>query len=87
MAARGPYVAEIGFTGRAPGYYNLFLGGGFHGQRLNRLLLENIGEEKILEVLTPMFRAYAAERQTGRAFRRFRHPRRLRPRGPERPHV
>jgi sulfite reductase (NADPH) hemoprotein beta-component len=66
-----PYVAEIGFTGRAPGYYNLFLGGGFHGQRLNRLFLENIGEEKILEVLTPIFRAYAAERQPGEHFGDF----------------
>jgi sulfite reductase (NADPH) hemoprotein beta-component len=66
-----PYVAEIGFTGRAPGYYNLYLGGGFHGQRLNRLFLENIGEEKILEVLTPMFRAYAAERQPNEHFGDF----------------
>src|SRR3546814_4148197 len=24
-----PYIAEIGFTGRAPGKYNLYLGGGF----------------------------------------------------------
>jgi sulfite reductase (NADPH) hemoprotein beta-component len=66
-----PYVAEIGFTGRAPGYYNLFLGGGFHGQRLNRLFLENIGEEKILDVLTPMFRAYAAERRADEHFGDF----------------
>jgi sulfite reductase (NADPH) hemoprotein beta-component len=66
-----PYVAEIGFTGRAPGYYNLYLGGGFHGQRLNRLFLENIGEEKILEVLTPMFRAYASERRPDEHFGDF----------------
>lgn len=26
-----PYIAEIGLTGRAPGKYNLYLGGGFHG--------------------------------------------------------
>jgi len=34
-----PFIAEIGLTGRAPGKYNLYLGGGFHGQRLNRLYL------------------------------------------------
>ena len=40
-----PYVAEIAFTGRAPGKYNMYLGGGLHGQRLNRMYLENVGEE------------------------------------------
>lgn len=66
-----PYVAEIGFTGRAPGYYNLYLGGGFHGQRLNRLFLENVGEEKILEVLAPMLRTYGAERRPDEQFGDF----------------
>ena len=66
-----PYVAEIGFTGRAPGYYNLYLGGGFHGQRLNRLFLQNVGEQEILEVLAPMFRTYAAERRAGEHFGDF----------------
>jgi sulfite reductase (NADPH) hemoprotein beta-component len=66
-----PYVAEIGFTGRAPGYYNLYLGGGFHGQRLNRLFLENAGEEKILEVLTPMLRAYGSGRKPDEHFGDF----------------
>ncbi|MEO7277867.1 MAG: NADPH-dependent assimilatory sulfite reductase hemoprotein subunit, partial [Sphingomicrobium sp.] len=31
-----PYVAEIALTGRAPGKYDLWLGGGHHGERLNR---------------------------------------------------
>src|SRR5581483_8254688 len=39
-----PYTAEIGLTGRAPGKYNLYFGGGFHGQRLNKMYLENAGE-------------------------------------------
>lgn len=58
-----PYVAEIAFTGRAPGKYNLYLGGGFHGQRLNRLYLENIGEERILNELNGMITHFAKERQ------------------------
>ena len=36
---------------RAPGKYNLYFGGGFHGQRLNKMYLENVGEEAILEAL------------------------------------
>ena len=57
-----PYVAEIAFSGRAPGKYNMYLGGGSHGQRLNRLYLENIGEERILAELDGIFGRYARER-------------------------
>ncbi len=60
-----PYVAEIALTGRAPGKYNLWLGGGFHGERLNRLTAENIGEERILEILSDKLGHYAREREPG----------------------
>lgn len=60
-----PYIAEIALTGRAPGKYNLYLGGGFHGQRLNRLYRENIGEAAILEALDEVLGRYAAERLPG----------------------
>ena len=66
-----PYVAEIAFTGRAPGKYNLYLGGGFHGERLNRLYRENIGEPAILEILNEMFGRYARERVAGEHFGDF----------------
>lgn len=66
-----PYVAEIAFTGRAPGKYNLYLGGGFHGERLNRLYRENIGEAAILEVLDGMLGRYAKEREGGERFGDF----------------
>ena len=67
-----PYVAEIALTGRAPGKYNLYLGGGFHGERLARMVRENIGEAEILDVLEDLLGRYASERQAGRAARRFR---------------
>ena len=57
-----PYIAEIGLTGRAPGKYNLYLGGGFHGERLNRLYLENVGEQAILEALDTTLGHFARER-------------------------
>jgi sulfite reductase (NADPH) hemoprotein beta-component len=58
-----PYIAEIALTGRAPGKYNLYLGGGAHGERLNRMYLENAGEPAILSALDGLFARYAAERQ------------------------
>ncbi|HEX9947999.1 MAG TPA: assimilatory sulfite reductase (NADPH) hemoprotein subunit [Allosphingosinicella sp.] len=60
-----PYVAEIALTGRAPGKYNLYLGGGFHGERLNRMVRENVGEAEILAVLEDLLGRYAAERFAG----------------------
>ncbi|MDT9597399.1 assimilatory sulfite reductase (NADPH) hemoprotein subunit [Sphingosinicella rhizophila] len=66
-----PYVAEIALTGRAPGKYNLYLGGGFHGERLNTLYRENIGEDAILEILSPILARYAKERETGERFGDF----------------
>ena len=66
-----PYLAEIGFVGKAPGHYNLYLGGGFSGQRLNKLYRENINEATILEALTPLIQRYAAEREEGEPFGDF----------------
>ncbi|MGZ5059678.1 MAG: NADPH-dependent assimilatory sulfite reductase hemoprotein subunit, partial [Methylobacter sp.] len=64
-------LAEIGFIGKAPGKYNLYLGAGFNGQRLNRLYRENINEEQILAELTPMLQRYAREREPGQRFGDF----------------
>jgi sulfite reductase (NADPH) hemoprotein beta-component len=66
-----PYLAEIGFTGRAPGKYNMYLGGGFHGQRLNKPYLENIGEQRILGELEEMLQRYGKERTEGEPFGDF----------------
>jgi len=66
-----PYVAEIALTGRAPGKYNLYFGGGFHGQRLNKMYLENVGEAAILKALEEILGRYARERQAGERFGDF----------------
>jgi sulfite reductase (NADPH) hemoprotein beta-component len=63
-----PYNAEIGLTGRAPGKYNLYIGGGFHGQRLNKLYRENIGEAAILKELDDLFAQYALGRHPSEHF-------------------
>ena len=66
-----PYIAEIGLVGKAPGKYNLYLGAGFHGQRLGKLYRENIGEDAIVEALTPLLERYASERQADEHFGDF----------------
>jgi len=66
-----PMLAEIAFIGKAPGKYNMYLGGGFAGDRLNKLYKENIGEAEILESLKPMIGHYAKERREGEHFGDF----------------
>ncbi|PVU84500.1 hypothetical protein BB560_007341 [Smittium megazygosporum] len=63
-----PYVAEIALVGKAPGTYNLYLGGAHDGSRLNKVYKESIQEEEILEILKPMIKNYALERREGEAF-------------------
>ena len=57
-----PYLAEIGLIGKAPGRYNLHLGGDARGERLNVLYRENLDEGPLLEALDTLFGAYAAAR-------------------------
>jgi sulfite reductase (NADPH) hemoprotein beta-component len=66
-----PYLAEIGLVGKAPGRYNLFIGGGLNGRRLNALHRENIGETEILQLLDTFFAAYAKDRLPDEPFGEF----------------
>lgn len=66
-----PYLGEIGLTGKAPGKYNLYLGGSFAGDRLNKMYRENVGEEEILNTLRPIIHRYARERKDGERFGDF----------------
>lgn len=66
-----PALAEIAFIGKAPGKYNMYLGGGFIGDRLNKLFKENIGEDEILESLKPILIQYGKEKNDGEHFGDF----------------
>ncbi|CAM3272982.1 MULTISPECIES: assimilatory sulfite reductase (NADPH) hemoprotein subunit [Paenibacillus] len=66
-----PMLAEIAFIGKAPGKYNMYLGGGFSGHRLNKLYKENIGEAEILDTLRPIIAHYAQDRHDGEHFGDF----------------
>ncbi|MDG5473670.1 assimilatory sulfite reductase (NADPH) hemoprotein subunit [Jeotgalibacillus sp. ET6] len=66
-----PALGEIAFIGKAPGKYNMYLGAGFAGDRLNKMYKENIGEEEILATLKPIFSHYAKERLENEHFGDF----------------
>ncbi|MCB1560329.1 MAG: NADPH-dependent assimilatory sulfite reductase hemoprotein subunit [Xanthomonadales bacterium] len=66
-----PHLAEIALIGKAPGRYNLHLGGDRRGQRLAILHRENIDEVQILDELDTLFASYAAERTTDEDFGDF----------------
>ncbi|KAI9440511.1 sulfite reductase subunit beta [Lactarius indigo] len=66
-----PYVAEVAFVGKAPGAYMMLLGGGYYGQRLNKIYRESVTEPEILAILKPMIKHYALERLDGERFGDF----------------
>lgn len=68
-----PYVAEIGFIGKAAGRYNMHIGGDGLGTRLNTLYRENITEATILDETDYLFARYAAEGLPSERFGDFVH--------------
>lgn len=66
-----PYLGEIGLIGRSLGHYNLYLGAGFVGDRLNSLYKETLSEAQILSELRPLITDYANERNKGERFGDF----------------
>lgn len=66
-----PWLAEVAFVGKAYGAYNMYLGGGYHGQRLNKLYRSSIKEDEILAIMKPLLKRYALERKEGERFGDF----------------
>jgi len=63
-----PYLAEIGLVGRAPGRYQVWLGGNASGTRLNRVWRESVPDSSIIAELGVVLRRYARERLAGERF-------------------
>ena len=61
-------VSEIGFIGRAPGKYQLYLGGNHLSTRLNKLFKQNVKIEEFVNELRPLFTRFAKERNPGEHF-------------------
>jgi len=66
-----PYMAEIGFVGKAPGKYNLYLGGNAGTTRLNREYRASVKAEDILHELRPPLTRWKNERLPGERFGDF----------------
>ena len=66
-----PFLAEIGLVGRAPGLYNLYLGAGFAGERLNKLYKEMVNEQQIIDILSPILQHFAQSRTKDEHFGDF----------------
>ncbi|MFH7585873.1 assimilatory sulfite reductase (NADPH) hemoprotein subunit [Oceanimonas smirnovii] len=64
-------LAEIGLVGKAPGRYNLHLGGNREGTRIPRMYKENITDRQILEEIDGLVARWAAEREAGEGFGDF----------------
>ena len=63
-----PYMAEIAFVGKAPGRYQLWLGGNASGTRLNTLFKDVLKEPDVEVELRPILGRYAKERNAGERF-------------------
>ncbi|WP_213997673.1 assimilatory sulfite reductase (NADPH) hemoprotein subunit [Arsukibacterium sp.] len=64
-------LAEVGLVGRAPGKYNVYLGGNKVGTRIPKLYLDNVGEAQILSELDNLIGQWAVERTSGECFGDF----------------
>jgi len=63
-----PYAAEIGFVGKAPGRYQVWLGGSAAGTRLNRVWKETLKDADLEKELQPVLARFAKERNSSERF-------------------
>jgi len=63
-----PFLGDIGFVGRTPGKYQIYVGGDFEGTHLNRLLMDMAPMDRIPELLRPVFRLFRDEREDTEGF-------------------
>ena len=66
-----PYMAEIAFVGKAPGRYQLWLGGNAAGTRLNQVYKDTVKDAEIEAELRPLLVRWKNDRQPGERFGDF----------------
>ncbi|KAA8669978.1 assimilatory sulfite reductase (NADPH) hemoprotein subunit [Pantoea dispersa] len=64
-------LAELGLVGKAPGRYNLHIGGNRIGTRIPRMYRENITENEILASIDELVARWASERTADEGFGDF----------------
>ena len=63
-----PYIAEIAFVGKAPGRYQVWLGGNASGTRLNRIWKDVVKDPDMETELRPVLARFAKERASSERF-------------------
>ncbi len=63
-----PYMAEIAFVGKAPGRYQVWLGGNAAGTRLNRLWKDVVKDPDMENEMRPVLARFAKERDANERF-------------------
>ncbi len=63
-----PYMAELAFVGKAPGRYQVWVGGNEACTRMNRVYLDLVKEADIINELRPVFQRYVKDRREGERF-------------------
>jgi sulfite reductase (NADPH) hemoprotein beta-component len=66
-----PYLGEIGLVGKAPGKYNLYLGAGLDGTRLNKLYKPVVTHDEIVSELKPVLQDFSENRNQNERFGDF----------------
>ena len=66
-----PYMAEIAFVGKAPGRYQLWIGGNASGTRLNQVYKDTVKDPEIEAELRPLLLRWKNERLAGERFGDF----------------
>jgi sulfite reductase (NADPH) hemoprotein beta-component len=66
-----PYMAEIGFVGRAPNKYNIYFGGDGASLGLNREYRASVKREDLMKEIVPVLRRWRDERLPGERFGPF----------------
>ncbi len=61
----------MALVGRAPGKYNLHLGGNAVSTRLNRVYKESVKFDDVIAELRPLLQRFVAERRPGERFGDF----------------
>lgn len=64
-------LAELGLVGKAPGRYNMYVGGNRAGTRIPKQLLENATTAEILETTDGLIERWSNEREMNEAFGDF----------------
>ncbi|UZJ55923.1 hypothetical protein CBS101457_005243 [Exobasidium rhododendri] len=66
-----PWLAEIGFVGKAPGTYLMLLGGNRKGTRVNKVYAESVTLPEAIQILEPMLTSFAKDRGPEEGFGDF----------------